>query len=215
MAKIDGGLLSFGARGTIGKTVTFSTWKGRNYARQRVIPANPNTVAQQGSRSLFRNGQLFYKESPTLAREPWLRFAQGQPLTDWNAFTGKFSKLLKGETDLSLMQFSPGAKGGLPAISIGAVPTANDITLTFVNPAPPTGWTLTSAQAACVVDGDPLTVTDYSWVADEDDTTQVTVVLSGLTASTPYAVGGWLKWAKPDLSTAYGVSLTQLVTTTA
>lgn len=51
MAKVTAPFLSLDASGTFGKTLTASKWKGRNYMRQRVIPANPNTTAQQIVRS--------------------------------------------------------------------------------------------------------------------------------------------------------------------
>ena len=37
----------------IGKSLVYATWKGINYMRRYVVPANPNTVAQQAQRGLF------------------------------------------------------------------------------------------------------------------------------------------------------------------
>lgn len=53
MAIVDSPLLSLGAKKSIGKTITFSRVKGQNIARQRVIPSNPRTAAQQAQRSLM------------------------------------------------------------------------------------------------------------------------------------------------------------------
>ena len=47
MAKVTGGLLSLSSSGSIADTLTFSKWKGRPYVRQRVVPANPQSTAQQ------------------------------------------------------------------------------------------------------------------------------------------------------------------------
>ena len=215
MAKITSPLLSLGGSGTIGKAVTFSKWKGRPYARQRVVPANPNTTAQQQTRGVFKNGQLLYKQSPAIAREPWQRFVAGQAQTEWNAFTGRFISDLRGDSDLADMTFSPGAKGGLPPVGVVLTPTNSQITVAFTNPAAPTGWTLTATQAALVTDANPESMTVFDWVAGEDAATQSDVVLTGLTASTQYAVGAWLKWTKPDGSLAYGASITNLSTTLA
>jgi hypothetical protein len=41
------------ASGTIGKTLTFAKWKGRAYVRNRVTPANPQSAAQSGIRSMM------------------------------------------------------------------------------------------------------------------------------------------------------------------
>lgn len=53
MAIVDSPLLSLGAKKTIGKTLTFLRVKGQNIVRQRVIPANPKTAAQQAQRALL------------------------------------------------------------------------------------------------------------------------------------------------------------------
>lgn len=54
MVKVYGPMMSLDASGTIGKAITFSKWKGRNYARERVIPANPKSGAQTGRRAMFK-----------------------------------------------------------------------------------------------------------------------------------------------------------------
>lgn len=53
MVKVYGPMMSLDASGTVGKAITFSKWKGRNYARERVIPANPKSGAQVGRRAMF------------------------------------------------------------------------------------------------------------------------------------------------------------------
>ena len=50
MAKVTGPLLSFGASGTIGSTITFVASRGQNIARGLVIPANPQTMGQSMAR---------------------------------------------------------------------------------------------------------------------------------------------------------------------
>lgn len=52
-AIVDSPLLGMGAKKSIGKTITYFRLKGQNIARQRVIPANPNTAAQQTQRGLM------------------------------------------------------------------------------------------------------------------------------------------------------------------
>lgn len=59
MAKIQAGILSQ-VRGAVGGVVG-GTWKGKNYLRQRVTPANPNTVAQQEKRGEFGKAVAFAK----------------------------------------------------------------------------------------------------------------------------------------------------------
>jgi hypothetical protein len=54
MVKLTGPMMSIDASGTFADTLTFSKWKGRNYARQRVIPENPKSAMQLGVRAMMR-----------------------------------------------------------------------------------------------------------------------------------------------------------------
>jgi hypothetical protein len=54
MAIVHGPLMSMDASGTVGDTMTFAKWKGRNYVRNRVIPANPKTAGQLGIRAMLK-----------------------------------------------------------------------------------------------------------------------------------------------------------------
>lgn len=215
MAKPTAPLLSFGASGKIADAMVFSTWKGIAYVRRYLKPANPNTVAQQATRNVFRAGNSFWKGAGTLARAPWTRFASGQAFTDRNAYQGRYTALLRGETDLLLYEGSPGAKGGLPPTSIVITPGSNQLSVAFTNPAVPTGWTLVSAVATAVLDQDPAAPTDFTITEGEDDVSQATVVLTGLTPSVLYVVTAWLEWLKPDGTTAYGASILDSDTPTA
>lgn len=53
MVKLTGPCMSMTASGTLNNTLTFSIWKGRPYARQRVIPVNPQSANQTGMRCMF------------------------------------------------------------------------------------------------------------------------------------------------------------------
>jgi len=46
MAILTGPLMSLDARGTIGKTITYSKGKQRHYAKMRPVPSNPRTGSQ-------------------------------------------------------------------------------------------------------------------------------------------------------------------------
>lgn len=215
MAKITGGLLSFDANGTIGKTVTFAKTRGVAYARQRVTPSNPNTTAQQTTRNSWAFVSGVWKNMGSLGRAPWSAYASGKRFNERNAFMGQNQEVLRPESDLAKFIGSPGANGGLPPSSIALTAGSEQITVDFTNPAAPTGWTLVSAIALAIKDQDPQSGTDYVTVAGEDDTTQAQVVLTNLTASELYRVVAWLEWTKPDGKTAYGASLIDSATPTA
>jgi hypothetical protein len=59
MAKIQAGILS-NVRGAVAGVVG-GVWKGKNYVRARVTPANPNTVAQQAQRAKMGSCVAFAK----------------------------------------------------------------------------------------------------------------------------------------------------------
>lgn len=214
MAKITGPLLSFGARGSIGKTIVAAAWKGRSYMRQHVIPANPNTTAQQQQRALFRWLNAVYKTAPALVTAAWDAYASGQVMTGRNGFLKINGPLLFGETDLIKLTFSGGAKGGLPTGGIAAVGGANQITITVTAPELPPGWTIAQAEAAVIVDQDPYTENLYTISAGFDASAAYEIVITGLEAATTYQVAAWFKYNKPDASIAYGpASLAQEATT--
>lgn len=54
MVRVNAPAMSLDASGTLAGTMVFSKWKGRNYVRQRVIPANPKTVKMVSVRAMFK-----------------------------------------------------------------------------------------------------------------------------------------------------------------
>lgn len=214
MAKPTAPLLSFGARGQIGKTMVAASWKGRPYFRQYVIPGNPKSAEQTITRTLFGTASDLWKIAPPNLVSPWDLWATGQVKTGRNGFMGSYTKELRGETDFTNLVFSPGAKGGLACTSIGLTPGAGEITMLAVNPTPPTGWTIELFIGIAIADGDPEDPPERVWFAEADAVTKETVTFTGLTASIPYRVGGFLLWKKPDGSNAYGPSLSDVDTPT-
>ena len=53
MARVTGPLMSMEASGTIGKTLTFANWLGRQYVRRWTRPSNPQTADQMDQRNAF------------------------------------------------------------------------------------------------------------------------------------------------------------------
>lgn len=50
MAKVEGPMMGVVAKGTFADLLVYATWKGTQYVRKHVIPANPKTAAQQAQR---------------------------------------------------------------------------------------------------------------------------------------------------------------------
>ena len=53
MARVTGPLMSMEASGTIGNTLTFANWVGRQYVRRWTRPSNPQTADQMDQRNAF------------------------------------------------------------------------------------------------------------------------------------------------------------------
>lgn len=56
MAKVTAPLFSFGARGKLADALVYFPWKGIDVVRSYVVPANPNSAAQQTQRGRLTNG---------------------------------------------------------------------------------------------------------------------------------------------------------------
>lgn len=207
MAKVTAPLLSMGSRGTIGKTVTFGSWRGINYARQRVVPSNPQTTAQQAVRTTFALLREMWKLAPQNLIDPWDAFAAGRPFTGMNKFVGENVRVLNGMPDMLNFIGSPGARGGLPPTTVVlASAGAGALTATFTVPAAPLGWTIAKAVAVAFQDQDPSGIFTGVITAAEDLVAPYVPTFAGLPAA-DYVVAAWLVWEKPDGSFAYSVSL--------
>lgn len=215
MAKTTGPLLSFGARGQIGKTLVFAPWKGTQYARQHVTPANPQSAEQTLTRNAFSWLQSVYKVAPSLFTDPWEAYVKGIPLTARNAFTKFNLSTLRDAGTIDGLVGSPGALGGLPPVSMTVTPGNDQLTVIPVAPSVlPTGWTVYSAIAAVIPEQDPDSGILYNITAGEDLTSGYSINLTGLLDSTEYHVMAWLKWNRPDGSFAYSPSIQAQATTT-
>lgn len=207
-------LLSFDARGQIGKTMVYSSWKGKPYVRRYVTPANPQSVEQTITRNAFSFIQATFKLAPPLFTAPWEAYIKGKPLTSRNAFTKFNLPVLRGEADMNNFIGSPGALGGLAPTAIVATNGVGTSNVTLTAPATvPTGWTIQGGVAAAIKDQDPDSGTLFTIVAAEDLVTPYVVVLPGLTAGL-YRVVGWFRWTRDDGLTAYSPSISTTCTPT-
>lgn len=214
MSKTVAPLLSFSASGQLGKTLVYSQWKGRPYARRYVIPSNPQTSAQSLTRDAWRGLNRLWAYMPSAATAAWDLYADNLRLTARNAWLKSNLGPARIATDLTTLLLSPSAGGGLVAESMVATPGDDAVTVALTAPPLPTGWTVASAHAVAIADFDPHDDETPDIVAGSDATDPYSITLSGLQSAAAYVVGGWFSFTKPDGSTAYGASLQDSVTTT-
>jgi len=208
MAKTTAPLLSFGASGQIGSTLVYGSWKGRDYTRRYVIPANPQSTEQTLTRNCFSFLQSVYKVAPSLATAPWAAYARGKPLTDRNAFTKFNLPLLRDSGTLDDFVASPGALGGLPPTLVASTPGSEQLQIDVTAPSTlPTGWTIAAAVAMAIREQDPDSGLLFEITAGEDTTSTYQIVLTGLTPSVEYQYRAYLRWTRPDGLIAYSPAL--------
>lgn len=217
MAKTTAPLLSFGATGTIADTMTFARWKGIPYARQRVVPANPRTAQQTQTRTAFSTASASWRLLPSLITEVWNAFATGRPLTGRNGYVGRYVEALRGAADLTGWIVSPGVRSAMTVQTFTAAggTASGEIDITYTLPPEPDGWTLDELRIAYALDKDPSNGWTDAVQVDQDTLLGGSHTITGLDAATAYAVAGFLVWTRPDGQKAYGVSLTDIATSTA
>ena len=88
MVRVTGPFLSLDARGTLADTLTASVWKGINYIRQRVVPHNPNSTAQQAIRSVLTDGVSKWRFGmiTQIHKNYWNTYARGLGESGFNRF---------------------------------------------------------------------------------------------------------------------------------
>lgn len=214
MAKAKTPLLSMGASGSVGKSMTLGKWRGVNYVRQHVVPANPNTSAQQAVRNIFRWIGEYWAYAPVEARTPWIAYARGKSLTDRNAQIKFNMPALQGETTIDAMIFSPPVLGGPPPASLTASGGANagQITASAIPSTIPQGWTITRAQFVALPQQDPGGLFIGPVAYAEDATSPYSVTLTGLPPNTQCVVAVWFELQRDDGRLAYGTSLSTTAT---
>jgi hypothetical protein len=89
MVKVDGPMLSFTASGTLADTVTFSTWKGRAYARTRVIPKNPQSASQTGIRQMMEFLTRQWTSISAANKASWEALADQEQVSPFNSYIGR------------------------------------------------------------------------------------------------------------------------------
>lgn len=214
MAKTKAPLFGFDGSGQIGQALVFGNWRGVGYARRYVQPANPRSAEQTKTRNVFTFMEQSWKQAPLALRSTWDTYAKGRPFVGRNAWVGQNVKALRGKADLADIVISPGANGGVRPTSISVTAGSGEATVAVTLPPLPTGWSFVKAYAVAIPDLDPNNAFSGDLFSGNDDTSPPSITITGLTAGQPYRVGAWLEYAKSDGKTAYGASLTDVVTPT-
>jgi len=190
-------------RNKLGENVVFSMWKGRPYMRSYVVPANPNSLAQQAQRDHMREIVALYqanvKGTPAHAAA-WDVEALPRLISGYNQFAQYGRKVTLGVLDLSATTISiPVTASSIPA----------DRLAVMIYDADPGTYLLPTTKRGLST----YTEADFTaWTPAEGDLVYIadTKVLSGAdiesTAALYKAVNNW----KPNAAT--GVADQMIVT---
>jgi hypothetical protein len=126
MAKIQAGILS-NVRGAVAGVVG-GVWKGKNYVRARVTPANPNSAAQQLQRGKMASCVAFAKLILGPILQPYVDPFQ-KTMSAFNWFVKKNIALFTETPDYSTITISEGTL--FPATIADAEPSTDIVTLTL------------------------------------------------------------------------------------
>lgn len=130
MAILKNGLLGK-AKGKIGGIVT-ATWRGINYAREYVIPANPKTVNQTAIRTVFSNVVLIGRASLTdFIHTYWNELMTGKPATGWSKFVGTNMQNVTISGAYENLKLSTGDLEGLASLAEDGSPPSNQIKMNW------------------------------------------------------------------------------------
>ena len=115
MVKVAGPLMSFDASGTLAKTAVFSKWKGRNYVRKHVTPANPKSALQVSVRAMLRFLAQHWASIAALDQATWDALAAAAQISPFNAYVGRNGSRWR--------EFQP-PSDAYPAAEAGTLPVA-------------------------------------------------------------------------------------------
>lgn len=142
MAKVTAPLFSFGASGQLAKALVYFPYKGLSVVRSHVVPANPNTAAQQTQRSFMTNAvdewhAAGYTDPDHGAFNRWAS-TLGKGLSGFNAFCrayidervagGTWRRIAAAVVSLITgttfrVQVTKASGGDVPSIFYGVSPT--------------------------------------------------------------------------------------------
>lgn len=90
MARVFAPFLSINAKGTFAKTLTASTWKGREYMKQRFIPNNPKSDRQVARRATMSDGVSKWRYRSDLItaanKTLWASYGDKHQVSGFNRF---------------------------------------------------------------------------------------------------------------------------------
>lgn len=169
MAIVKGPAMSLDASGSLAGAIVFSKWKGRNYIRQLVTPANPRSGAQTGFRASMKFLAQNWATLSALSQATWEDRATDMIVSPFNAFTSY--NQLRWRNFLTPTHEDPAAEISTPATA-------------------PTGAAVAGVRMATITLTDSGTPPDWGYLLFRSQTTGFTPAISNAIALFPWDVAG-------------------------
>lgn len=169
MVKISGPVMSLDASGQLGKALVFSKWKGRNYVRQLVTPANPKSGGQVGVRSMFKFLSQIWNGLTAGNKATWESRADDLVASPFNAFMSYNQKRWR-DFDTPTNED--------PATETGTIPTG------------PTGVATPSVRTMTLAITDGVNPPDFGYAIFRSLTGTFTLAWDNCIAVVPWDSGG-------------------------
>jgi len=115
--------------GQAGKAGVFAKWKGRQYRRKYVIPANPKTTMQQLVRGYFTNAIAAWHTYHSIQRLVYSYLATGQVMSGMNLLVSRWQK---AATKLLTLPLDP--QEGIKQIASASTQKDDETVPTTANP---------------------------------------------------------------------------------
>jgi len=174
MAKLLNGILGR-STGKIGNIVS-ANWRGINYARTLVIPANPRTTDQTDNRNAFAEIVLLGRAVFTdYISTYWNGLARGKKFTGWSKFMGTNRRLSGAPIDRSLIRLTTGDLEGVANLSADVDTSTNIITFEFEETVSSSGSPSDSVSAKVYVPSRNYVYSNAVAILREDLSVSVTV----------------------------------------
>lgn len=174
MVKVYAPALSLDASGSLAGALVFSKWKGRNYVRQLVTPANPKSGGQVGIRAMFKFLAQQWDGLAADNKVTWEDRADNMIVSPFNAYMSYNQRRWRNFTAPS--KVDPATDTGVYDSHANMAATAGErsITLSWDNTLHNNGWGLllfrsltvglTSAWDNCIAAVVSDTVQSYTFV---------------------------------------------------
>jgi len=183
MARISFSPLITAARGSVMDT-TFSIWKGREYIRARVTPANPNTLLQQAQRARITAAVTYWQTMHADLVANWNVYASPYQMSGYNACTARNAPLM-ATADENIPILTPAAPKIKAIEDFAPVQgAANEIDATWTTD----GWTAADTIYVAALIMDPNTYYLGITLIDTAAGNAGTITLTGLGDADIYTV---------------------------